>query len=197
MHVSKTQDIEESTEQIISRLTRERDRAAAHELELLERCTELKLEVRRVDRRRMVREFFTVAQQAIGERPHVPNDEQVRFRLRLIAEEFFELLAAVPRGRSAYWVSIRKEVMDAIDDIIGDTTDLPELTDACVDLQYVVEGLMVAFGINSTDVWQEVQRSNLSKMGGPKRESDGKLMKPPGWTPPDIEGVLRAGGWTL
>ncbi len=39
--------------------------------------------------------------------------------------------------------------------------------------------------------WDEVHRSNMAKVGGPIR-GDGKRLKPEGWTPPDVAGVLAA-----
>jgi predicted HAD superfamily Cof-like phosphohydrolase len=42
----------------------------------------------------------------------------------------------------------------------------------------------------------EVHRANMAKLGGFRR-ADGKWMKPPDWTPPDIEGLLAAKyGWS-
>jgi predicted HAD superfamily Cof-like phosphohydrolase len=165
--------------------------------ELLAQGTRLTEELRVIDRKRNVREFFCVAGQAIGERPHVPDDATVRFRIRLPTEELFELLKAAFKGNPSAVLrlgDIEAHVMALID---GEAlaVDLPDLIDASIDTDYTMEGLRIAFGVNSTPVWQSVHVANLKKLGGPRRESDNKLMKPPGWLPPDIEGELRKQGW--
>ena len=45
------------------------------------------------------------------------------------------------------------------------------------------------FGIPIERVWDEVHRSNMQKIGGATRE-DGKILKPDGWTPPNIARAL-------
>lgn len=42
-------------------------------------------------------------------------------------------------------------------------------------------------------VWDEIHRSNMAKVDGPVRD-DGKILKPEGWVPPDVAGVLK-GVW--
>ena len=77
------------------------------------------------------------------------------------------------------------------------TIDLVKWADATVDLDYVVEGARNEFGIDSNEVWTEVQRANMDKFKGEKvyDESGLKILKPKGWKPPDIDGVLRKQGW--
>ena len=58
--------------------------------------------------------------------------------------------------------------------------------------------VILVCGINGEPIADEIQRSNLAKLdadGKPIRRYDGKLLKPPGWTPPDIERELLAQGW--
>ncbi len=75
--------------------------------------------------------------------------------------------------------------------------DLPEIVDALCDLLYVTYGAAVALGIDLEPFYAEVHRANMSKAGGYRRE-DGKWMKPAGWQPPDIEGLLaRLYGWKV
>jgi predicted HAD superfamily Cof-like phosphohydrolase len=72
--------------------------------------------------------------------------------------------------------------------------DLVEIADACADLKWVIEGLEHTLKIPQQAVWDEVARSNLAKIGEDgkvhKRE-DGKVLKPEGWTPPDIKSILK------
>jgi len=56
---------------------------------------------------------------------------------------------------------------------------------------YVVYGTAVSYGIDMKPVFQEVHRSNLSKVGGYKR-ADGKWMKPPTYSPAKLEQILEA-----
>lgn len=123
--------------------------------------------------------------------PTVPSVERVRFRLSLIAEEFSELLRAA---------GVNTFAIEAVDDAIAEAlecsgvgeVDLVELADACCDLDYVVEGTRLEFGIDGGPVLDEVHRSNMAKLQDGKvvRREDGKVLKPEGWTKPDIAGVL-------
>ena len=72
--------------------------------------------------------------------------------------------------------------------------DLPKAIDALADLDYVVEGSRLSFGVHGDAIADEVHRANMTKMGG-GRDEHGKVKKPEGWTPPDIEKCLRDQGW--
>lgn len=142
-----------------------------------------------------VREFMLAVDQPVGKRPFVPTDDRVRLRLRLIAEECFEVLrAALHHTEDGFFLAeAEDEVLRAIDG--GDVlVDLPDFVDGLADLDYVVEGARLEFGVDGTPVAAEVHRANMAKTTGPVR-ADGKRMKPDGWTPPDVERVLRAQGW--
>jgi predicted HAD superfamily Cof-like phosphohydrolase len=113
-------------------------------------------------------------------------------RAKLIAEEAMETVAAV--GVNGF-VEIQQPSADSPDDhwiIIPSRpkTDLAEAIDGLCDLIFVCLGAAVTWGIDLEPFWQEVVRSNMAKVGGPVRE-DGKRLKPEGWTPPDIEGILE------
>ena len=143
--------------------------------------------------RAQVAEFQKAFGYPIADKPQVPSDEAVRFRMRLIGDEFCEALGAAFASRDRV-VDIRERILNLIDSGVVEV-DMPEFADALGDLDYVVEGTRLTFGIDGAPVAAEIQRSNMAKVGGPKRESDGKQLKPPGWTPPDIAGVLRKQGW--
>lgn len=58
---------------------------------------------------------------------------------------------------------------------------------------YVAYGTALSYGIDLDAVLAEVHRSNMSKLGAdgrPIHREDGKAMKGPGYTPPDIAAVL-------
>ena len=67
--------------------------------------------------------------------------------------------------------------------------DLVQAIDGLCDLLCVVYGAALEFGVELAPYWDEVHRTNMAKMGGPVRD-DGKRLKPDGWKPPDIAGVL-------
>jgi predicted HAD superfamily Cof-like phosphohydrolase len=82
---------------------------------------------------------------------------------------------------------IREEARETVDAI--EAGDLVAVIDGLCDLLCVVYGAAAEFGVDLAPFWDEVHRTNMAKVGGPLRE-DGKRLKPPGWVPPDIAGVL-------
>jgi predicted HAD superfamily Cof-like phosphohydrolase len=71
--------------------------------------------------------------------------------------------------------------------------DIVEVADALADLLYVVYGAAVTFGIPIDDVFAEVHRSNMTKLGAdgfPIYREDGKVLKGPSYEPPDVLDVL-------
>ena len=115
---------------------------------------------------KMVREFHKEFDIHVAERPSVPDQKTTALRERLIQEEFDELKEAM---KARHLSGIAKEL---------------------ADLLYVVYGTAVSYGIDMAPVFREVQRSNMSKVGGYKRE-DGKWVKPPTYSPARIEPILE------
>jgi predicted HAD superfamily Cof-like phosphohydrolase len=142
--------------------------------------------------REQVHEFHVAMGAPNGTTPSVPSDERVWLRLSLISEEFFELLEAAGISLSTTQ-GMQSLLRMAIP--YGLKVDLPAFVDAMADLDYVVEGTRLEFGVDGAPIAAAVHAANMAKAGGPVRE-DGKRLKPPGWTPPDIEGELRKQGWT-
>lgn len=74
------------------------------------------------------------------------------------------------------------------------TRDQVEAADAMADLIYVVCFAAAEEGIPLDLVWAEVQRSNMAKAdpvtGKFGRNATGKIVKPAGWIPPDIESII-------
>lgn len=106
----------------------------------------------------------------VADRPTMPTERIRELRLALIEEEFDELKKAIA------------------------ARDLVAVADAIADLLYVTYGTAVACGIDIAPIWREVHRSNMAKEGGPTR-ADGKILKPEGWTAPDVRGELIRQGW--
>ena len=73
--------------------------------------------------------------------------------------------------------------------------DEVEVLDACCDLLWVITGFMVAKGYLARSAWEEVVRSNQSKIdpetGTCIKREDGKIMKPASYSPPDLERYLK------
>lgn len=85
-----------------------------------------------------------------------------------------------------YWNLIEEEYSEFLD-APNDTEEL----DACMDMIWVILGLCYMKGYNVEGAWNEVARSNLSKInpetGKVIKREDGKVLKPEGWTPPSLE----------
>lgn len=88
-----------------------------------------------------VAEFHKTFQHPILDKPSIPNEKRCELRVSLIAEEL-------------------QELRDAIKD-----KDLVEIADALCDIQYVLSGAILEFGMQEkfAELFQEVQRSNMSK----------------------------------
>ena len=119
------------------------------------------------DPQAMVEEFHRKFDIAVSDRPSLPEDPTRQLRVRLIQEEFEEL----------------QEAMVA--------QDLPGIAKELADLLYVVYGTAVSYGLDMDPVFREVHRSNMSKVGGYKR-ADGKWVKPPTYSPAQVEPLLAA-----
>ena len=147
--------------------------------------------------RKQVAEFKHASEQPVLYVPQTPPKERLQFSLRLIAEEFFELLYGA--GCNADDVMEAEDwVKSAIDYIDIENCDLSAVVDASGDIDYCVEGLRLECGVNSKPVADEIHRANLSKFvdGKPvKHPETGKTMKGPNYTPPDVAGELRKQGW--
>ncbi len=146
--------------------------------------------------------------QGLGEGPpSIPPVKTIRLRLRLITEEYFEALSSVLpfdldkipeyQFQGQTWERLalaRAAIEDAIKHYGGHAVDIVKLSDALADLDYVVEGTRIAFGVDGRPIADEVHRSNMSKVGGHRRE-DGKWIKPKSYSQADIAGELKKQGW--
>lgn len=72
--------------------------------------------------------------------------------------------------------------------------DVVEELDAIIDLLVVIIGYGLSRGFPMVEAWDEVLRSNIAKIdpvaGTVLRRADGKILKPAGWTAPDIQRIL-------
>ena len=115
-----------------------------------------------------VGDFMEACDQEICIDPAFPDGETVALRLALIEEEWHELLEA------------------------QEDRNLVEVADALIDLLYVIYGTGHAYGIDLDACFEEVHNSNMSKLvdGYAQKNDMGKVMKGPGYYPPDLETLL-------
>ena len=119
----------------------------------------------------LVGDFMEAFGQDVQFEPTWPDFNTRELRLELIQEEL-------------------EELSDAVAD-----RDMIQIADALTDLLYVVYGAGHTFGLDLDECFQEVHRSNMSKLGEngrPIYREDGKVMKGPGYFEPDLEGILGA-----
>ena len=117
-----------------------------------------------------VEDFHKKFEQKIGDNPGFSDEDTMKLRIALVEEEILEL-------------------KDACKD-----NDFPSFVDAITDSIYVLLGTAIATGVDIEPIWTEVQKTNMAKAVGNKRD-DGKLLKPEGWKPPDIKALLKEQGW--
>jgi len=112
-----------------------------------------------------VKKFMETFGQEIKEKASFPDDKTTSLRYDLIREELDELKEAI------------------------DKKDIKEVADALTDILYVTYGAGHAFGINLDSCFEEVQNSNMSKLGPdgkPIYNDKGKVMKGPNYFKPDL-----------
>jgi len=134
---------------------------------------------------KQVREFHEKFGITVRKTPTVPSAEEMRLRAKLIMEEAIEVLEAMGAGEK-HLEALRSEVKWTIRTIYGDNIDLVKVADGFADLDYVVEGARSVFGIDGEPIANIVHAANMRKVGG-KRAPDGKVLKPEGWMPPDVD----------
>ncbi len=119
-----------------------------------------------------VKEFHETYGLPVHESPTVADEKTQLLRINLLQEELDELKEALAAG------------------------DIVETLDALTDLQYVLDGAYLSFGLHSFKraAFDEVHSSNMSKLGKDgkpiRRESDGKVLKGPHYFRPDLKTIL-------
>lgn len=138
--------------------------------------------------------FMAAGGHQVPDKPTVPSRECRMLRAKLILEECLETIQAlgfevVPAGDAdhvhKHGVSFRE----------AHPVNMIEVADGCADISVVTIGTLSAFGIADESLLREVDRSNMEKFrDGVKHDQYGKIMKPAGWTPPDVLSVLKDQG---
>ena len=117
-----------------------------------------------------VKNFMETFGQEVKSRPSFSSDKINMLRYNLIKEELNEFKQAL------------------------DNNDLLEVADALTDILYVTYGAGHAFGINLDACFEEVQNSNMSKLGNdgkPIYSDQGKVMKGPNYFKPDLSKFIK------
>ena len=117
-----------------------------------------------------VKIFMEKFGQMVRTKPQFPDDKTMQLRLNLIKEELNELEEAMK------------------------TRNLKEVADALTDILYVTYGAGYAYGIDLDQCFKEVQRANMSKLGEdgkPIYNDQGKVMKGPNYTKPDLSKFVK------
>jgi predicted HAD superfamily Cof-like phosphohydrolase len=116
-----------------------------------------------------VKQFMQTFGQEVKTKASFSDEKTNQLRLDLISEELEELKNAMT------------------------SKDLLEVADALTDILYVTYGAGHAFGINLDKCFDEVQNSNMSKLGSdgkPIYNESGKVMKGPDYFKPDLSKYL-------
>jgi predicted HAD superfamily Cof-like phosphohydrolase len=116
-----------------------------------------------------VKEFMTTFGQEVKNKSEFPNEKIINLRKKLIEEEYNELKEAINEN------------------------DIVEVADALTDMLVVTYGAGAAFGIDLDKCFEEVHRSNMSKLsdtGKPIYNEFGKVMKGPNYSPPDLKKLI-------
>ena len=114
--------------------------------------------------------FMKTFGQEVHTKAQFPNEKIVKLRYDLINEELEELLVAIKEK------------------------NMLEIADALTDILYVTYGAGHAFGIDLDKCFNEVQESNMSKLGEnnkPIYNNDGKVMKGPNYYKPNLKQFLK------
>ena len=117
-----------------------------------------------------VKKFMQTFGQEVKSKAEFPKEKIVQLRYELIKEELEELNQAIKEK------------------------DIKEVADALADILYVTYGAGHAFGIDLDECFNEVQQSNMSKLGSdgkPIYNESGKVMKGPNYFKPDLNKFLK------
>ena len=111
-----------------------------------------------------------------------------------------KFMKACDQKVDAYSISQYKMYLNLIDEEHSElqeavaADDLTEQLDALIDILVVTIGAIHSAGFDGEGAWKEVMATNFAKIdhetGRVRKREDGKVLKPVGWTPPDLKGYL-------
>jgi predicted HAD superfamily Cof-like phosphohydrolase len=95
------------------------------------------------------------------------------------------------RDQYQLYCNLIREEFDELCDSDNKVDDL----DALVDILVVTVGALHSLGVDAEGAWNEVMRTNFAKIdsttGKVRKREDGKVLKPEGWTPPDLKPFVK------
>jgi len=145
---------------------------------------------------------MNVAKQKVRNTPVSGSDfpeEERRLRAELILEETLEYIEASGfRVAVKHTVTGEEKIVDSfrtLELVDNGEPNVPDMVDAIGDAKYVLDGAALALGVDMEPIEVSIHSANMAKFG-PESWTDrkGKVRKPPGWSPPDIEELLTQQG---
>jgi len=142
------------------------------------------------------------------DKPTKMNKESVQFIIRMVMSELHELACTVTDNRDDS-LDLMKGCLGTIDecknyDYPNEVTLIGAQADSMVDAWYYMLNTAAKHGMNLSKLFDVVHASNMAKRDPNtgqfiRRESDGKIIKPDGWQPPNIDEEIlrqfREGSW--
>jgi predicted HAD superfamily Cof-like phosphohydrolase len=102
-----------------------------------------------------------------------------------------QTVGEINSGQFILYKNLIKEEVKELDD----ATCQEEQLDALTDILVVTIGAIHSMGANGEGAWNEVMRTNFAKIdnltGKVRKREDGKVLKPDGWTPPNLVPFLK------
>ncbi len=121
------------------------------------------------------------------------NFEKVRLFMQTYGQEVKDKAEFSDAKTNKLRIDLIKEELEELTEAMQDE-NLLEVADALTDILYVTYGAGHAFGINLDKCFEEVQNSNMSKLGEdgkPIYNESGKVMKGPNYFKPDLSKYLN------
>ena len=122
------------------------------------------------------------------------NFEKVKIFMKTFGQEVKSKSSLSSDKINRLRLSLIQEELDELDKAIQDK-DIVEVADALTDILYVTYGAGHAFGIDLDQCFNEVQNSNMSKLGDdgkPIYNENGKVMKGPNYFKPDLSKYIKS-----
>jgi len=123
---------------------------------------------------------------SIGEKMSNPFRDQEKF-MRACDQTVGEINAG-------QFVLYKKLIEEEVKEF-NDAKDQVEQLDALIDILVVTIGAIHSMGADGEGAWKEVMRTNFAKIdrdtGKVRKREDGKVLKPLGWTPPELKQFLK------
>jgi predicted HAD superfamily Cof-like phosphohydrolase len=125
--------------------------------------------------------------------------EQILFLIRMLLEESQELLTTVITDG----LEVKAALMNLTSTLnhhrkikhpTNKLATIADQVDALVDMEVYINNVAARRGYNMDSVFEEVHKANMAKRSSDGtfiRDPHGKILKPTGWTPPDIEAVVQ------